>query len=97
MLLLECDLAGLCGGKLRGPSILLDIIEWGLSLAPKTPFEIVPFEVVAAAAAAVVVPIIDRDMWFVCSGRPGVLEDDRSAFGDEGALPTQFWFYCNNN
>lgn len=93
---MECDLAGLCGGRLRGPSILLDIIEWGLSLAPKTPFEIVPFEVVAAAkddAVVVVVPINERDMWFVCSGRPGVLDDDRSAFGDEGALPTQFWFY----
>lgn len=60
-------------------------------MAPKTPFEIVPF-----VAAAVVVPTNDRDMWFVCSGRPGVLDDDRSAFGDDGALPTQFWFYFKN-
>lgn len=44
VLLLECGLAGLCGGRLRGPSILRDINESlreQLSLALKIPFEVV--------------------------------------------------------
>lgn len=80
MLQLLWGRAGLCGGKLRGPSMLRDMIElqsddW-LSLALNVE----------------VVSVVDTPLLTVHSEfgwlEPGVLDVERWFFGDEGAEPT---------
>lgn len=86
VLLFECGRAGLCGGKLRGPSILRDIIEFRLllavlSLSPATIVSSTPLELICTGR-----PPIDMVIC-PCTAIPGVLDVDRCIFGDDGTLP----------
>lgn len=84
--------AGLCGGRLRGPSMLRDINEFlrefWLSLALKIPlFEFVIAMVAVDVDAAVATPLLMsvREFGWL---EPGVLDVERWFFGDDGAEPT---------
>jgi hypothetical protein len=83
-------LLGLWGGRLLGPSILLDISEFlsefWLSLAPTTVVVVVKW---------VETPLFISDNEF-CWLDPGVLDVERWFFGDDGADPTVFRV-CNKN
>lgn len=84
VLLLLCGRAGLCGGRLCGPSMLRDMMEHLLPLA----------DVVLSLAPLVVVADVTgcddsgSDRVSPCRLVPGVLEVERRFFGDDGALPT---------
>lgn len=86
VLLLLCGRAGLCGGRLCGPSMLRDIIELLLPLADPA---------VVLSLAPLVADVTAGGWWDSESDRaspcrlvPGVLEVERWFFGDDGALPT---------
>lgn len=81
MLLFECGRAGLCGGKLFGPSILRDIIEFRLLLVELS--SPAPFTSDGAQLIDADIPTIDNVNGFT----PGVLDVDRCIFGDDGTLP----------
>lgn len=78
----ECGRAGLCGGKLRGPSMLRDMMELrsddSLSLALKV-------EVVIVVDTPLLT--VHREFGWL---EPGVLDVERWFFGDDGAEPTVF-------
>lgn len=96
MLLLECARAGLLAGKLRGPSMLRDImlmclllLAYILLLEPFDRLLLYEDVTVEASSASMVCPVVqvpDRVamMWLV----PGVLVLDLWCLGDDGALPT---------
>ena len=77
----ECGRAGLWGGKLFGPSILLDIREFRWF---KWIFKLVSL----APTPAVIVAVVDNDICSLVRLEPGVDDVDRRFFGDDGALPT---------
>lgn len=86
---MECGRAGLCGGKLRGPSILLDIIEFRLLFELESAEStIVPF-VAGRPTSDIVIGFIEL--------MPGVLDVERCVFGEDGTLFMMFLVYKEND
>lgn len=99
--MLECGRVGLCGGRLRGPSILRDIIELrtllvvlSVAAVPPTTSAAVdpsstPFELICTGMPPIDM-VIEDDVGppppAPATFAPGVLEVDRCILGDDGTL-----------